>query len=185
MSKWIVDPDHSVAAFSIRHMMIADVHGQFNKIAGTIYFDPAHISDSKVEVTFDASSIVTGIEKRDEHLKSADFLDTAKHPVISFKSSRIEAANGNRARVIGDITLHGVTKQVNLEAEFFGPVKDPFGGGLTMGFSTSALLNREDYGIVWNQPMEDNGIMVGREIRLIINLISRWAYIKRPLRRCG
>ena len=170
MSKWIVDPDHSVAAFSIRHMMVADVHGQFNRIAGTISFDPGHINDSKVEVTFDASSIITGIQKRDEHLKSADFLDTANYPEVSFKSSRIESISGNRAKVTGNLTLHGVMKQVTLGAEFSGPVKDPFGGGLTMGFSASTLLNREDYGIVWNQPMEDKGVMIGREIRLIINL---------------
>jgi polyisoprenoid-binding protein YceI len=170
MSKWIVDSDHSVAAFSVRHMMIADVHGQFNKLSGTINFDPGHISDTSVEITIDASSIITGIQKRDDHLKGADFLDVEKYPAISFKSVRIEALSGNRARVTGDLSLHGVTRQVVIEAEFSGPVKDPFGGGLTMGFATSAILNRDDYGIVWNQPMEDKGVMVGREVRLIINL---------------
>lgn len=170
MPKWIVDSDHSVAAFSIRHMMIADVHGQFNKIAGIINFDPVHISNTSVEVTIDASSIVTGIHKRDDHLKSADFLNATTYPEISFRSIRIEAISGNRAVVTGHLSLHGVTKQITIEAEFFGPVKDPFGGGLTLGFSTSTVLNRGNYGISWNQPMEDKGIMIGREIRLIIQL---------------
>ena len=170
MGKWIVDPDHSVAAFSIRHMMIANVRGQFNKIGGTILFAPSQISDASVETTFDAASIITGIEKRDDHLKSADFLDVAKYPLVTFKSTGIEQLDVNRARVTGDLTIHGVTRQIILDAEFAGPVKDPFGDGITMGFTTSATINREDFGITWNQPMEDNGIMVGREITLTIDL---------------
>lgn len=170
MGKWIVDPDHSVAAFSIRHMMIANVRGQFNKIGGTIMFAPSQISDASVEMTFDAASIITGIEKRDDHLKSADFLDVAKYPLVTFKSTGIEQLDVNRARVTGDLTIHGVTRQMTLDAEFAGPVKDPFGDGITMGFTTSATINREDFGITWNQPMEDNGIMVGREITLTIDL---------------
>jgi polyisoprenoid-binding protein YceI len=170
MGKWIVDPDHSVAAFSIRHMMIANVRGQFNKIGGTIMFAPSQISDASVEMTFDAASIITGIEKRDDHLKSADFLDVAKYPLVTFKSTGIEQLDVNRARVTGDLTIHGVTRQMTLDAEFSGPVKDPFGDGITMGFTTSATINREDFGITWNQPMEDNGIMVGREITLTIDL---------------
>ena len=170
MGKWIVDPDHSVAAFSIRHMMIANVRGQFNKIGGTIIFAPSQISDASVEITFDAASIITGIQKRDDHLKSADFLDVARYPLITFKSSRIEPLDVNRARVTGDLTIHGVTRQITLDAEFAGPVKDPFEDGLSMGFSTSATINRDDFGITWNQMLEANGIMVGREITLTIDL---------------
>ena len=99
MAKWIVDPDHSVAAFSILHMMIAHVRGQFNNIAGTVYFDPQNIADSSVELTIGTSSVTTGIQKRDDHLKSADFLDVAKYPEISFKSVSIGPVEGNHASV--------------------------------------------------------------------------------------
>jgi polyisoprenoid-binding protein YceI len=170
MIKWIVDPDHSVAAFSVRHMMIADVRGQFNKIDGTIYFDPLNLENSSVELTIAVSSIITGIQKRDEHVKSPDFFDAEKFPLISFKSISTEPLGGNRAKVTGDLTIHGITRQVTVSAEFSGPVKDPFGDGLSMGFTASVVINREDYGIMWNQPMADNGIMVGREVRLIIDL---------------
>ena len=170
MAKWIVDPDHSVAAFSILHMMIAHVRGQFNGVAGTVYFDPQNIAGSSVELTIKASSVTTGIQKRDDHLKSADFLDVGKYPEISFRSVGIGAVEGSRASVAGDLTLHGVTRRITVEAEFSGPVKDPFGGGSSMGFTASAAINREDFGMDWNQPMEDNGIVLGREIWLDIDL---------------
>ena len=170
MAKWIVDSDHSVAAFSILHMMIAHVRGQFNNITGTVYFDPQNIAGSSVELTIGASSIVTGIQKRDDHLRSPDFLDVVSYPDISFKSLRIGSVEGNHAIVTGDLTLHGVTRQITVEAEFSGPVKDPFSDSLSMGFTASATINREDFGMDWNQPREENGIMLGREIRLVIDL---------------
>ncbi len=155
MKTWVIDPDHSVAAFSIRHMMIAQVRGQFNKIEGTVNFDPADISGSSVELTIDASSVLSGVEKRDAHLRTADFLDTKKYPVISFRSSQIKALTPGRALVTGDLALHGVTRSIEVEVSYTDPVKDPFGDGLTMGFALAARLNREDYGIMWNQPMPD------------------------------
>jgi polyisoprenoid-binding protein YceI len=170
MAKWIIDPDHSVAAFSVLHMMIAHVRGQFNKLAGTVSFDPLHIKDSSVELTIDASAMVTGIKKRDDHLKSADFFDVAAYPDISFKSVSVDSVSGNSASVTGDLTLHGITRRVTVKAEYSGPVKDPFEDGVTMGFTASAILNREDFGITWNYPMADNGIMVGREVELFIDL---------------
>jgi len=170
MAKWIIDTDHSVAAFSVRHMMIAHVRGQFNNLTGTIYFDPSHMDNSSVEVTIEVSSIVTGIQKRDDHLRSPDFFNVDKYPNILFKSSRIDPVNANHAKVTGDLTLHGITRQVTVAAEFSGPVKDPLGDGLSIGFTASAIINREDYGITWNQPMADNGVMVGREIELFIDI---------------
>lgn len=170
MAKWMVDTDHSVAAFSILHMMIAHVRGQFNNIAGTVYFDPENIAGSSVELYIDASSVVTGIQKRDDHLKSPDFFDVDRYPDICFKSVRLDSVEGNHAIVTGDLTLHGVTRQITVAAEFSGPVKDPFGDGSSMGFTTSATINRDDFGMDWNQPREDNGIMLGREIRLDIDL---------------
>jgi polyisoprenoid-binding protein YceI len=170
MAKWIIDPDHSVAAFSVLHMMIAHVRGQFNKIAGTIYFDPLHIFESSVELTIDVSPLVTGIQKRDDHLRSADFFDVATYPDIFFKSVRVDSVIDNRASVTGDLTLHGITRQLTVSVEFSGPVKDPFGDGLSMGFTASAIINREDFGMKWNQPMADNGIIIGREVRLLVDL---------------
>lgn len=170
MAQWKVDPDHSVAAFSIRHMMIAHVRGQFNKIAGTIEFDPQDIGGSSVELTIEAAHINTGIQKRDDHLRSSDFFDVTTHPAITFISRRVDSVKGNRAAVTGDLTLHGITREVTVAAEFHGPVKDPFGDGISMGFTGSAVINREDFGMTWNQPMADNGLMLGREVMLYIDL---------------
>ncbi|MDH4231552.1 MAG: YceI family protein [Nitrospirota bacterium] len=170
MAKWIVDSDHSVAAFSIRHMMIANVRGQFNRITGTILYDPEDIRNASVDIVIDAGSIVTGIQKRDDHLRSPDFLDVNTYPVITFRSTSIESVEGGHARVTGDVTIHGLTRRITMEAEFAGPVRDPFGDGVSMGFTTSATLNREDFGITWNQPMEGGGIMIGKEVRLFIDL---------------
>jgi polyisoprenoid-binding protein YceI len=170
MTKWIIDPDHSGAAFSVRHMMIANVRGQFCKVEGTVYFDPLDITNSSIELSIDASSIFTGIEKRDEHLKSADFFDVDKYPAITFTSTRIHSVNGNKAQVAGDLTIHGTTRQITVAVKFSGPVDDPFGDGSSMGFAVSAIINREDYGIMWNQPMANNGIMVSREVQLFIDL---------------
>jgi polyisoprenoid-binding protein YceI len=170
MAKWIIDPDHSGAVFSVRHMMIAHVRGQFCKIRGTVFFDPLNITSSSIELSIDASSIFTGVQKRDDHLKSPDFFDIDKYPAISFTSTQIHSVNGNKAQVTGDLTIHGITRQVTVSVEFSGPVEDPFGDGSSMGFTVSAMINREDYGIMWNQPMANNGIMVGRDVQLFIDL---------------
>lgn len=170
MAEWIVDPDHSVAAFSVRHMMIAHVRGQFNKLSGVIYFDPENISGSSVELTIEASSVFTGIQKRDDHLRSPDFFDVNRYPYISFKSTRIDSVEGNRGKVTGDLRMHGITHQITFVTEFSGPVKDPFSDTVSMGFTASVVINREEYGMVWNQPMADNGLVAGREVELVIDL---------------
>jgi polyisoprenoid-binding protein YceI len=170
MAKWTIDPDHSVAAFSVLHMMIAHVRGQFNDIKGTVYFDPENIKGSSVELTIGASGVSTGIQMRDEHLRSPDFFDAEKYPEISFKSTDVGSVEGNHAIVEGYLTLHGVTRRIKVDAEFSGPVKDPLGDGLSMGFTGSININREEFGMYWNQPMENNGIMLGREIWVAIDL---------------
>lgn len=170
MAKWIIDPDHSGATFSIRHMMIAHVRGQFGKISGTIHFDPLDIKKSTVELSIDATSVNTGIQKRDDHLKSADFFEVDKYPTITFKSSLVDSVDGNTAKVIGDLTMHGITRQTTVSVEYSGPVKDPFGDGTSIGFTASATINREDFGIMWNYPMENSGIMVGWDVQLFIDL---------------
>jgi len=170
MAKWIVDSDHSVAAFSVCHMMIAHVRGQFNRISGVITFDPKNIAGSSVELRFDPSSIITGIQKRDDHLKSPDFFDVNTYPDIVFKSAKIDHIEGNKADVTGDLTLHGITRPITLSTEFYGPVKDPFGTDVSMGFIAACTINRKDYGMEWNQLMADNGIMLGWDIELFIDL---------------
>ncbi|MFO0753597.1 MAG: YceI family protein [Thermodesulfovibrionales bacterium] len=170
MGKWTIDPDHSVAAFAVRHMTIAMVRGQFNKLSGSIYFDPAAVGQSSVEVEIEAASITTGIPKRDDHLRSPDFFDAGRYPVILFRSTAVAAAGGNRARVTGDLTLHGTTRTVTFDAEYFGPVKAPYGGETSMGFSASARLNREDFGILWNETLEAGGVMVGNEVQIFLDV---------------
>ena len=170
MAKWTVDPDHSVAAFAVRHMMIAHVRGQFSRISGTIYFDPAQRNGASVDVTIDVASITTGIRKRDEHLLSGDFFDARQYPVITFKSSAVEFGDANRVRVAGDLTVHGITHAIAFEGEYFGPVRSPEGDETSIGFSATVVLRREDYGITWNVPMEDGGVVVGSEVRISLDL---------------
>ncbi len=170
MPQWIVDPDHTVAAFSICHMMIAHVRGQFNKISGTLYFDPSNIRTATVDLKIEASSIFTGVQKRDDHLRSSDFFDVGLYPEITFRSTRIDPVDAKHARITGDLALHGITRQIIVDATFTGPVQDPFGDGKSIGFTASAKINREDYGLMWNQPMENNGVMVGREVTLFVDV---------------
>jgi polyisoprenoid-binding protein YceI len=169
MSKWVIDPDHSVAAFAVRHMMVTDVHGQFNKISGTIYFDPADIPHSSLEASIDVSGIYTGIHKRDDHLRSPDFFNVEKYPLITFKSTITEITEKNRFKLTGDLTIRGITKQVVLDVSYSGPEKSPY-GEISMGFTALTRVNREDYGVMWNMPLESGGVMVGKEVQIILNI---------------
>lgn len=169
MTKWIIDPDHSVAAFSIRHLMITHVHGQFNGISGEILFDPDQISKMSIQFDVDVSTIITGVIKRDEHLKSEDFFHQEKYPKISFKSTGVEKSGFNSCKVAGNITIHGITKPVLVDVEFFGSVKSPF-GETCMGFTAKTRLNREDFDITWNEPVENGGYMVGKDVTIFIDL---------------
>lgn len=169
MAKWVIDPDHSAAWFSIRHLMIGTVRGHFTKLAGTIHFDPTDVTHSSVEVTIDSTSICTGVKKRDDHLMSADFFDVERYPHIIFSSTEVEITGHDSCKVHGDLTIHGVTHPVTLKLEYFGPVKSPFGATST-GFAATTTLNREDYGLVWNVPMEDGGVLVGRDVRITLDV---------------
>lgn len=172
MARWIIDPDHSVAAFSVRHLMIARVHGQFNRLAGTMLFDNEKQSGFSLELIIDAAGIYTGIAKRDDHLRSPDFFDVAKFPTLTFRSTGFEARENYQALVTGDLTIHGVARAVKLEAEFSGPVKTPedLGGEMTIGLSAATTINREDFGIVWNVPLQGDGVMVGRDIDISLEI---------------
>jgi polyisoprenoid-binding protein YceI len=170
MKKWVIDPDHSVAAFFIKHLMIANVRGQFNKIVGTIQFDADNISMSSVEVSIDAAGIYTGIQKRDDHLKSADFFDTEKHPNILFKSKTVESSESNHFKITGELSIHGIKKSVILNASFLGPEKSPFGGETTLGFAATTTIHREDFELMWNEVLESGGVLIGKEVQIMLDI---------------
>ena len=164
-----IDPSHSSAGFSIRHMMIAKVHGAFEKMTGKLVFDASQPSKSSIEVTIDASSINTREAARDTHLKSADFFDVEKYPTIHFISTKVEGSAGE-LKVIGDLTIHGVTKQVVLDVE--GPsaeMKDPW-GNLKVGASGTTKIKRKDFGLTWNAALEAGGVLVGDDVTIQLDI---------------
>jgi polyisoprenoid-binding protein YceI len=165
---WNVDTTHSAIHFWVRHLVISKVHGRFAKWAGTVALDEGDLANSKVEVRIDAASIDTQVADRDAHLKSADFLDVAHHPELTFVSRRIERA-GEGYRVTGDLTIRGVTREVTLDAEFAGLAKDPWGNERA-GFSAKASLDRRDYGLTWNAALETGGVLVGEKVEIAIEL---------------
>jgi polyisoprenoid-binding protein YceI len=167
---WEADSAHSQIGFAIRHMMIATVRGTFPKFTATATGDPAKPSDATIVATIDAASIDTGNEKRDAHLRTADFLDVEKYPTITFKSKTIDVTGPGKAKVTGDLTLHGVTKEVVLDVE--GPsqvIKDPT-GNVKAGAHATTKLDRKDFGIVWNKTLDGGGIMLGDEITVTIDV---------------
>jgi polyisoprenoid-binding protein YceI len=165
---WDIDVGHSAIHFWVRHMVISKVHGRFARWSGAIELDEQDLTRSSVKVRIDAGSIDTQVADRDAHLRSADFLDVAKHPEIIFESTRIESV-GDGYRVVGDLRLHGVVREVTLEAEFNGLGKDPWGNERA-GFSAKAALDRKDYGLVWNAALETGGVLVGEKVEITIEL---------------
>lgn len=162
------DPVHSSIGFGVRHMVITTVRGKFNKFEGRILYDPENITQSSVEVTIEAASIDTGIQKRDNHLRSADFFDVEKHPQITFKSQRIEkTAEGFVAH--GPLTMHGVTRDVAIPFTVAGPVKDAW-GGLRIGAEANLAIDRRDWGLNWNQALEAGGVLVDNNVRIELNI---------------
>jgi polyisoprenoid-binding protein YceI len=163
-SQWQIDPAHSAAHFSVRHLMISNVRGEFTKVSGNAVLDPSDPSKSSVEVVIDAASIDTREPQRDEHLRSADFLDVANHPTITFRSKKITAAGPDHYKVTGDLTIRGVTREVTFDVEGPAqPVKDPY-GNIRTGGSAKAKINRKDFGLAWNALTEAGGIVVGDEV---------------------
>ena len=169
MSKWTIDPDHSVAAFSVRHMMVTNVHGQFNKIAGTIDFDPSDVSKTSIALEISVESIFTGIKKRDDHLRSQDFFDADKYPRITFQSTKAERTGFSNCKITGDLTMRGITRSVTIDVNFSGPVNSPF-GETSMGFSGKFRVNREEFAIMWNEPMENEGFVAGKYVEVVMDI---------------
>ena len=170
MAKWIIDTDHTVAHFTVRHLMINNVHGQFNKISGFINFDPSDVESTSMEIEIEAASIFTGVEERDNHLRSSDFFDVKKYPRILFKSTEIEVAGSNMFKVHGELTITGVKRSLLLHAQHFGPTyfTDETGSYTTMGFAATAYLPREDFGMRWNY-VYPGGFTVGKHINITLN----------------
>ncbi|HYK66292.1 MAG TPA: YceI family protein [Patescibacteria group bacterium] len=167
---WQIDPAHTNVEFTVRHMMISNVKGQFEKTSGTITSNGNDPATAKIDATIEAASINTRVDKRDAHLKSPAFLDVDKFPTITFKSTKVEAEGPNKWKVTGDLTLHGVTKPVVLEVEGSGaPISDPM-GNTRAGASATTKISRKDFGITWNQPMETGGVLVGDEVAISIDV---------------
>ena len=167
--KWAVDGSHSSVTFTIRHMM-SKVRGEMNLKEGWIDTDGEDLGKAKVEVVLDANSIDTGVEQRDNHLRSADgHFDVANYPTISFKSKRVEGKDRSSFKVIGDLTIHGVTREVPLNAGFTGEGTDPW-GKRRVGFSAQTRLNRKDFNLTWNQALEAGGFLLGDDVKIEIDL---------------
>ncbi len=165
---WAIDPQHSRIGFAVRHVMISDVHGSFNDFSGTVVVNEKDISKSSVDFTAKVASIDTNVPQRDAHLKSPDFFDAEKYPEITFKSTRVERA-GNSFRATGVFTMHGVSKTITIPFRANGPVVDGF-GYTRAGVQASLQLNRQDYGVKWNQVLDNGGLAVDNIVRVTLDL---------------
>ena len=166
-SSWKIDPSHTQSTFAVKHLVISTVRGEFKSTNGTVKLDEKDPTRSQIEATVDATSINTREEKRDEHLKSPDFFEVQKYPTITFKSTKITKAGGDKYKVAGDLTMRGVTKPVTLDAELTKEIKDPW-GNTRRGIHATTKLNRQDYGLKWSKSIEA-GPVVGDEVAVEIN----------------
>jgi polyisoprenoid-binding protein YceI len=167
---WTIDPAHSSAQFSVRHMMVSTVRGEFTRLSGTVELDEKDVTRSSVEATIDATTIDTRNERRDGHLKSADFFDVANHPTITFKSAKVDKASDGRLKVTGDLTIRGVTRPVVLDVEALSPVvRDPQ-GNLRSGTSATTRINRKDFGVSWSANLDGGGLVVSDDVNITIDI---------------
>jgi polyisoprenoid-binding protein YceI len=167
---WAIDPAHSVVELAVKHMMFSTVKGRFRNVAGTVVLNEANLAESSVTAEIETASIDTGEAQRDGHLRSADFLDAETFPTISFRSTEIVPQGGQgRFIVVGDLTIHGVTQEVSLEAELVGTGVDPW-GGQRAGFAASTAINRRDFGLTWNQALEAGGVLVSDQVKISLEI---------------
>lgn len=167
---WQVDNTHSHIQFSARHLMVSTVRGQFDKFNAIIDLDEQNPANTTVAVQIEAASINSKLKDRDDHLRSPDFLDVEKYPYLTFNSKRVDLIDQARARLVGDLTIRDVTREVVLEVEYHGQVKSPFGPNLSAGFSARTKINRKDWGLTWNALIETGGVAVGNEVTITIDL---------------
>ena len=168
-SRWTIDPAHSAAHFQVKHMMISTVRGEFAKVSGSVTFDGKDYSTIKAEAVIQAASVNTREPKRDDHLRSADFLDAASYPTITFKSKQVQDIKGSSFKLIGDLSIRGVTKTVVLDVEATQPIKG-MNKETRMGAQATTKLNRQDFGVKWNRALDAGGVVVGNEVQIIIDL---------------
>lgn len=166
---WQIDPAHSEIQFSVRHMMISKVRGTFQSFSGVVEFDEENPAATKVEVSIDIPSIDTRNTDRDNHLKSADFFDAENYPVMTFVSKRVEVNSDSTGKLIGDLTIKDVTREIILDVEYAGQALSPW-GTTSAGFSAKGKLNREDFGLTWNAALETGGVLVGTDVEIAIEL---------------
>jgi len=177
MAKWIFEPQHSAAEFSVRHMMVSWVRGHFKNITGTIEFDPENPGKSSVDTSIDTAELWSGEPDRDGHLRGSDFLDVETHSTMTFKGSEIELIGKNDFRVTGDLTIRGVTRTVTLEVNYLGQWDTPFwvdgedqGPKTRAGFVAKTTIDRNDFGISWNGELEKGGVVVGKDVLITIDI---------------
>jgi polyisoprenoid-binding protein YceI len=168
-SDWEIDPSHTTAQFSVKHMMVTSVRGTFDKVSGSATLDDKDLTRSSVEVVIDAASINTREPKRDAHLRSPDFFDVAKNPHLTFKSTKVEKAGKGKFKVTGDLTMRGVTRPVVLTVEGPTPEQKNLMGKAVRGLVATGKLNRKEWGLTWNKALEAGGVLVGDEVQLQID----------------
>jgi polyisoprenoid-binding protein YceI len=167
---WQMDPDHSSFQFKIRHLTVSNVKGDFNKSRGVVTIDDQNITNLKVEVFIDAASVNTGHAQRDEHLRGPDFFDVTKYPTITFVYKKVIKVDTDRLKVVGDLTIHGVTREITVDVEGPTPeVKDPW-GNFRRGATATTKINRRDFGLTWNKVLDTGGLVVGEEVNIYVEL---------------
>ena len=177
MAKWTFEPGHTAAEFRARHMMVTYVRGHFKNIHGTLDFDPERPSNSSVKVQIDAREIWTGVKERDDHLRSADFLDVEHYPQITFEGNQVEVKGGHDFAVTGDLTIRGVTRKATLNVRYLGQWETPWwedginkGPKTRAGFVATTQINRQDFGVSWQDIMDRGGIVVGNDIDIALDV---------------
>lgn len=169
-STWNIDPDHSNVGFKVRHLMVSNVKGSFEKHSGVVDINDKDVTKSTVTVTIETASINTNVQKRDDHLRSADFFDVAKFPTMTFVSKKVAKDGKDKLKVTGNLTLHGITKEVVLNVEDLSKEsKDPW-GAIRRGATANTKINRKDFGLVWNKALETGGVAVGEEVTITLEI---------------
>ncbi|RYG73980.1 polyisoprenoid-binding protein [Lentibacillus lipolyticus] len=172
---WNVDTVHSEIGFSVKHMMISRAKGTFNNFDAVIEADPDNLTDAIIEINIDASSIDTRNSGRDDHLRSADFLDVENHPKITFKATDIKKKSESNYDITGDLTISGTTNSVTLDTTFEGQSKDPMSGNMVAGFSGETKINRKDFGLTWNAALETGGVLIADEVKITFEIEAQKA----------
>lgn len=168
-NKWVIDPTHSEVQFKVKHLVISTVTGAFKTFSGDATFEGDKLENAKINFTMDPASIDTNQEQRDGHLKSPEFFDAEKYPSITFESTSVKHAKGDLYKIAGNLTIKGVTKAVEIEAEHGGTAVDPY-GNTKMGFEVTGTVNRKEFGLTWNAVTEAGSVVVGEDIKLMANI---------------